>query len=157
MQRSIETKGKSQSENAQLLRVHERVLAQLERTLADLQAPKAQSLIREVRRRTGEGHETMVEALTALGDAIRALKVSESQLKLNLMADTDSLEVHGVRNLPATLARFIAERKDTPGFSFDVRQDDVRGWIIRWKELTPAGTVRGAGQFYERPYAWLEE
>jgi hypothetical protein len=36
-------------------------------------------------------------------------------------------------------------------------QDEVRGWMILWKEYTTRGTVRGFGQFYERPYAWLED
>ena len=38
-----------------------------------------------------------------------------------------------------------------------VDQDPVRGWIIRWKEYTHRGTVRGYGQICERPYAWLED
>ena len=42
-------------------------------------------------------------------------------------------------------------------FSYEVRQDSVRGWVIAWKEYTAEGIVRGFGQFYERPYAWLEE
>ena len=36
-------------------------------------------------------------------------------------------------------------------------QDEVRGWVIRWKRYTLRGTVQGYGQFYERPYAWLED
>jgi hypothetical protein len=33
----------------------------------------------------------------------------------------------------------------------------VRGWIVSWKEYTNRGTVRGYGQFCERPYAWLDD
>ena len=36
-------------------------------------------------------------------------------------------------------------------------QDEVRGWMICWKEYTHRGTVRGYGQICERPYAWLED
>jgi len=49
------------------------------------------------------------------------------------------------------LARFLSERTQFPGF-----KDEVRGWVIRWKEYTHRGTVRGCGQFYERLYAWLD-
>ena len=73
------------------------------------------------------------------------------------MATHEHAKVKGVDNLPAPLTRFIAERQQLPGFSFDVIQDGNRGWIIRWKEQTEAGTVRGSGQFYERPYASLDD
>ena len=49
------------------------------------------------------------------------------------------------------------QRADQPGFNYWVDQDSVRGWIIRWKEYTHRGTVRGYGQICERPYAWLED
>ena len=66
-------------------------------------------------------------------------------------------EVEGVTNMPAYLERFLAERSAQPGFTYEVVQDDVRGWMVCWKEFTHRGTVRGYGQFYERPYAWLDE
>jgi hypothetical protein len=59
--------------------------------------------------------------------------------------------------MPAYLQRFLAERSNGPAFSYEVSQDEVRGWVIRWKEYTDQGTVRGFGQFYERPYAWLDD
>ena len=58
---------------------------------------------------------------------------------------------------PATLARFLAERRDMPGFTYQVLHDENRGWIILWKEYTQTGSVRGSGQFYERPNAWIDE
>ncbi len=67
------------------------------------------------------------------------------------------MEVEGVENLPGRLARFLAERKDSRGFSYEVVQDAVRGWMILWKEYTDDGRIRGYGQFYERPYAWLDD
>ena len=54
-------------------------------------------------------------------------------------------------------ARFLAERAQEPGFTYEVIQDPVRGWIVAWKEFTNRGTVRGYGQFCERPYAWLDD
>jgi hypothetical protein len=59
--------------------------------------------------------------------------------------------------MPAYLERFLAESSSQAGFSYEVIQDEVRGWVVCWKEYTHRGTVRGYGQFYERPYAWLEE
>ena len=58
---------------------------------------------------------------------------------------------------PCRLARFLAERKENPAFSYRVQQDPVRGWVICWKEYTEDGRIRGYGQFYERPYAWLDD
>ena len=55
------------------------------------------------------------------------------------------------------LARFLAERMEMPGFTYKVIHDENRGWIILWKEYTQTGSVRGSGQFYERPYAWIDE
>ena len=73
------------------------------------------------------------------------------------MVDYEHAEISGVGNLPATLARFLAERRDLPGFTYGVLHDENRGWIILWKEYTNTGSVRGSGQFYERPYAWIDE
>ena len=63
----------------------------------------------------------------------------------------------GITNIPAYLQRFLAERAANPRFHYEVMQDEVRGWVVCWKEYTEKGTVRGYGQFYERPYAWLED
>ena len=63
----------------------------------------------------------------------------------------------GVPDLPSPLQRFLAERTQFPGFTYEVVQDEVRGWVIRWKEYTARGRVRGFGQFYERPYAYLDD
>jgi hypothetical protein len=62
-------------------------------------------------------------------------------------------EVEGVSNMPAYLQRFLGERAAQSGFSYDVVQDVERGWV----EYTTHGTAGGYGQFYERPYAWLED
>ena len=144
-------------EYTQLLRLSERVMLQLEKVASDLDAPDTSQLAREVRRRTGDSEQSLSEVTSAVQQAIRTVKVWESELRLALQADPNAVEVDGVTNLPATLARFLAERAQMPGFRYDVIQDEVRGWVIRWKEMTPQGTVRGCGQFYERPYAWIDE
>ena len=94
----------------------------------------------------------------AVEEAIRALKMPESEMRSAILDVTEAdFEVEGIANMPAYLRRFLAERSSQPGFSYEVSQDEVRGWMVRWKEYTHRGTVRGFGQFYERPYAWLED
>lgn len=142
----------------QLLHLHERILAQLRRVRKDLQAPITDQLLKVMKQRSGAPHDIrMADVINAVEEAIRGLKHSESGLRGVLMEEPEDISVEGVANLPAPLARFLAEREELPGFSYEVLQDEVRGWVIAWKEYTPGGTVRGSGQFYERPYAWLEE
>jgi len=141
-----------------LLRIVERALEQLEDVKADLNAPGATELVRAVRSRTGSAlPDRMGEAVGAVEEAIRALKVAESQARADFLSEPKDFTVDGLPNLPTPLARFLAERADSPGFSYELEQDAVRGWIIRWKEHAGDGLVRGSGQFYERPYAWLDE
>ena len=145
-------------EYGQLLHLHSRLLGQLQSIRDDLAAPGTGAIIRSIRRRTGSSpDEGLTEIATAVEEAIRALKLSESKIREEIMADHEHAEVEGVSNLPAPLARFLAERQELPGFSYQVIQDENRGWIIRWKEHTNSGSVRGSGQFYERPYAWLDD
>jgi hypothetical protein len=157
MHSSKDGKGRAHREYSQLLRLIERVLTQIQRIAEDLTAPGSQALVREVKRRTGESDENMASVTASVEEAIRILKVWESEIRQALITNADAIEVEGVPNLPPSLARFLAERKQVPGFSFQVTQDEVRGWVIRWKEFTSSGTVRGCGQFYERPYAWLDD
>lgn len=157
MPTSKEAQGKAHREYTQLLRLNERVLLKLQEIADDLGAPGTSTLLREIRRRTGDSEHGISEVSSAVEEAIRILKVWESELRLGLATDPDAIELEGVSNLPAALARFLAERKQYPGFTYEVTQDEVRGWVIRWKEMTAQGTVRGCGQFYERPYAWLDE
>jgi hypothetical protein len=150
--------GEVKREYGQLMHLHARVLSQLQQIRDDLAAPGTGTILKSIRRRTGASpDEELSEVAGAVEEAIRALKLSESKVREEVMAIHEHAKVKGVDNLPAPLARFIAERQQLPGFSFKVIQDENRGWIIRWKEQTEAGTVRGSGQFYERPYAWLDD
>ena len=45
------------------------------------------------------------------------MKLSEAQIRDEVMEDVEQPDVEGVANLPATLARFLAERRDMPGFT----------------------------------------
>lgn len=146
-------------EYSQLLRMQERLVSQLQRVRDELVAPLTAGLMKDIRNRTGSAPtQAMADVISEVEQAIRALKLLESECQGALQeAPGEEFTVDGVSNLPAPLARFLAERSSQPGFRYDVVQDEVRGWIIRWKEYTHRGTVRGYGQFYERPYAWLEE
>jgi len=146
-----------QRQQAQLLRFLERTLMRLEALADDLSSESTKRLVRALRRRTGASRSTGAEVVSAVEDAIRNLKVWESEVLLPPKPAGDDPEVGGVANLPAFLARFISDRKELPGFTYTVSRDEERGWVIRWKEFTAAGEIRGSGQFYERPYAWLED
>lgn len=149
---------KAQREYSQLLRLNERLLTQLQRMREELRAPNTQTLLRVIRNRTGHAPtDSMAEIVSSVEEAIRALKMCESEIRNALVQEHESFEVEGISDLPPQLARFLAERQQFPGFSYEVLQDEVRGWVIRWKEYTARGTVRGFGQFYERPYAWLDD
>ena len=157
MSDGTDTAQQAKREYTQLLRLHEQLLAQFTRARDELQAPGTDSLVRRIKARTGSEPE-LSELKTAVEEAIRTLKLSQSRVETSLSASVEvDHEVEGISNLPAYLQRFLAERAGQPGFDYRVVQDEVRGWIIEWKEYTTRGTVRGYGQICERPYAWLED
>ena len=143
---------------SQLQRHQERALQILKRSEGRARFPAHQDAPSAPAERRGRGGGGLRPAGSArLEDAIRATEYSQSEIHRELLTTRGTVEAAGVSNLPQGLARFLAERKDTPGFTYEVRQDAVRGWIIQWKEYTHRGTVRGSGQFYERPYAWIDQ
>jgi len=143
-------------EYSQLLRLHERTLVQLQRLRDDLTSSGTADLLKDIKVRTGSVPR-LEDVTAAVEEAMRALKLSESQVRSAMFDEPGSMSVDGVPNLPAHLQRFLAERSESAGFSFEVVQDAVRGWTIEWREYTDRGTIRGYGQFSERPYAWLED
>ncbi len=143
-------------EYSHLLRLHESILVQLQRIRDDLTSSGTAELIKDIKARTGSV-PPLADVTAAVEEAMRSLKLSESKVRTSRFDEHGSMTVEGVSNLPAHLQRFLSERAESPGFSFEVIQDEVRGWIIQWKEYTAQGTVRGYGQFSERPYAWLED
>jgi hypothetical protein len=141
-------------EYTQLLRLHEQLLAEFARARDELLSPSTESLVKQIKGRTGSAPD-LTEIKTAVEESIRALKLSQSHIQSAVTDELDtSLEIEGVANMPAYLQRFLAERAQEPGFTYEVVQDPVRGWIVAWKEYTNRGTVRGYGQICERPYAW---
>lgn len=143
---------------SQLLRQQERALGLLRRILEEVDAPMTRSLVKRLRgEATGSIEDGVGEVVAKVEDAIRTVQYCQSEIHRALVASTETEKAPAEpSNLPAALARFLAERRDSPGFTFEMDQDPIRGWIIRWKEYSGTGTVRGAGQFYERPYAWLD-
>ncbi|MGD2122431.1 MAG: hypothetical protein PVJ76_11835 [Gemmatimonadota bacterium] len=158
MKQEVRPKTKAVREYSQLLRIQERLLAMLQEALDEIGAPTTLNLLRQLRNQTGsKAPEDFGRIANSVEGAIRELKLLQSEIQNELLDERSEITVEGVSNLPAPLARFLAERTQNDRFSYEVRQDPVRGWIIAWKEYTAEGIVRGFGQFYERPYAWLEE
>jgi len=138
--------------------LEEHLRTQLQLVEQELEGSAARQLIEAVR----EGSESelpgeLAEITDLIRMAIKRLHRSERSLRRDLEAAPPESEVEGVGILPLRLARFLADRKDHPGFSYEVIHDEVRGWIIHWKEYGTNGVIRGSGQFYERPYAWLDD
>ncbi|HSH76820.1 MAG TPA: hypothetical protein VLA09_14115 [Longimicrobiales bacterium] len=151
------SRAQARREYTQLLRLHDQILSQFMRAREALTAPGTERLIREIRNRTGSAPD-LTEIKTAVEKTIRALQLSQSEVRSAVTGNAGpSFAAEGIANMPAYLQRFLAERSQEPGFSYEVDQDPVRGWIVSWKEYTSRGTVRGHGQFCERPYAWLDE
>ena len=145
-------------EYAQLLRLQERMLTDLQRLREEVESGPIRHLMKVIKGRTGQAPEDgLSDVVRSVEEAIRTIKLFEAEIRKDAQAEPEDLEVEGVPNLPASLARFLAEREELPGFHYEVVQDQVRGWIITWKEYTDQGTVRGSGQFYERPYAWFDQ
>jgi hypothetical protein len=151
-----DTELQAKREYAQLLRLHDRLMVQVQRALEEITSTQTADLVRDIKTRTGTEPD-LTSITTAVEESIRALKISQSKIRKAILEHHEPLDVEGVPNLPAHLQRFLAERAQFPGFSYEVVQDEVRGWVICWKEYTHRGTVRGYGQFYERPYAYLED
>lgn len=158
MAEGVVKSNEAKREYGQLLHLHQRMLTQLNKIRDELIAPGTDKILSIIRQRTGSSPDDGISNITtSVEEAIRALKLSEAVIRDEILEHHEHAQVEGISNLPAELTRFIAERAEFPGFSYEVLQDENRGWIIRWKEFTDSGTVRGAGQFYERPYAWLDD
>jgi hypothetical protein len=157
--RSAKDEDSSARAYAQLLRQQERAIQSLEDLRDELEAPTTRALLREIRPdATRDVEEALEEVRDRVQETLRAAQVCQSEIHRELMVNPSRPGmVDGPSNLPSVMVRFLAERQRTPGFTYEVGQDEVRGWVIHWKEYTQRGTVRGSGRFYERPYAWLDE
>ena len=91
-------------------------------------------------------------------DAIRAAQYCESEIHRELVASQGEQTAPAPSNMPVALDRFLPERARLARVHLqDGPESGAGAGVIRWKEYSEeTGIVRGAGQFYERPYAWLE-
>src|SRR4051812_1123136 len=103
------TRKQANREYSQLLRMQERLLSQLLRVRDELVAPVTEGMLREIRNRTGSAPtEAVGEVISEVEEAIRALKLLESEVNAELLAEPgEEFTVDGVSNLPAPLGRFL--------------------------------------------------
>jgi hypothetical protein len=83
------SKRPAQREYQQLLRLHERLLSDLQGARAELSAPGTDGLVKEIKARTGSSPE-LAPVKTAVEEATRALKMSESEIRGPSLEVTDS-------------------------------------------------------------------
>lgn len=146
-------------EYAPLLRLQRRLLAHLEELRDELAAPSTNALVRQLHHGAGShvaAHTPTIKA--TIEEAIRTVKVWGSHIEEEMANPADdSLASPLIQALPASLARFLAERRQNGQCRAHVFHDPERGWVIRWKEYTHDGKLRAGGQLAERPYAWLDD
>lgn len=141
-----------------LFRQQERVIRILGEVRNELDSPSTRSLLKEVRHGPEkEVAEEVREVLNKIQEVLRAAEVCRSELHRKLMQEADEEAAAGPPELPEGLQRLLVERQSSPGFSYEVERDPLRGWTVRWKEHNEDGTLRGAGKLYEHPHAWLED
>lgn len=143
---------------SQLLRQQERARELLQQIIEELGAPVTDALLAQLDHAPSTRVRERLEKISARIEAAKRLVSDcESVIHRSLVTSRgESPPPAGPANLPPALARFLAERKDSPHFSFDVTRDPVRGWIVRWKDYEEDGSVCGGGRFYEKPYAWMD-
>ncbi len=143
---------------AQLLRQQERALRLLKELKEELEAPVTRRILEGIQERgTDRLEDAYARMSQRIEEGLDAVKHCRSELEHEMAKYHEELPLEGPDDLPPALARFLASRSENPGFEYRVRQDETRGWVVWWKEYTEWGTVRGSGQIYERPYAWLND
>ena len=115
--RRAQPKTKAVREYSQLLRIQERLLAMLQEALDEIGAPTTLNLLRQLRNRTGtKAPEDFGRIASSVEGAIRELKLFQSEIQNELLDERSEVSVEGVSNLPAPLARFLAERSQNERF-----------------------------------------
>jgi hypothetical protein len=145
-------------EYSQLLRLQEHLLNELQLLQNELDSPLTEGILEQIESRAESPvPELFHQAGASIWRALELLRQCEVELLSELRVEVTHLNLGGITNLPQRLSRFLAERDGIPGFAHEVRRDSIRGWVIHGKERDEDGALRGAGQFYERPYAWLDD
>jgi len=143
---------------AQLLTQNGRALQYLQTASQTLDTPATRTLLSKLRSEATTDAEAAVEQVLAkLEGLIQAALYCQSELRRELENSQGKESIRDRDHLPGALGRFITERESSPGFSWETFEDPIRGWVVKWKQMTAAGTVRGAGQLWEKPYAWMDD
>jgi len=145
-------------ELSQLLGLCEHVAGELRLLRREMDATLARSLIETIEEHLDSTVPDELDRTTqAIDRALSSLHAALDEIQTNMRIPRDEVQPEGMPALPPRLARFLAERQTIKGFHYEVRQDPIRGWVVLWKEFGAEGALRGAGQFYERPHAWMED
>ena len=145
-------------ELSQLLGLCEHVAGELRLLRREIDASLARTLVEAIEEHLDSSIPDEMDRTTqAIDRALSSLHTALEEIQANMRVPRNEVQPEGMPALPPRLARFLAERQTIKGFHYEVRQDPIRGWVVLWKEYGAEGTLRGAGQFYERPYAWMEE
>jgi len=143
---------------SQLLTQNGRALQSLQTLSQALDTPATRTLLGKLRDEATTDAEAAVEQVLAkLEGLLQAVHYCQSELRRELESSQGSDSLRDRDHLPGALGRFITERESSPGFSWETFEDPIRGWVVKWKQMTAAGTVRGAGQLWEKPYAWMDD
>jgi hypothetical protein len=145
------------SATERILRQQDRLRHEFLRLRAELDSPQARELRRGLRQGGRiELAEGLTEILESVEGALRSVRTLEGVLR--------SPEGAGTRpypdlpsELPLRLRQFLDERRRKGRLEWTLQGDSLRGWILRWKEYTEEGNVRGSGRLYERPHAWIND
>jgi len=143
---------------AQLLTQNGRALQSLQGISHAIDTPATRTLLSKLRDDATTDAEAAVEQVLAkLEGLIQAVHYCQSELRRELESAQGQESLSDRDHLPGALGRFITERESLPGFEWETYEDPIRGWVVKWKQMTAAGTVRGAGQLWEKPYAWMDD
>jgi hypothetical protein len=145
------------SATERILRQQDRLRQEFLRLRAELDSPQARELRRGLRQGGRiELAEGLTQILESVEGALRSVRTLEGVLR--------SPEGAGTRpypdlpsELPLRLRQFLDERRRKGRLEWTLEGDPLRGWVLRWKETTPEGKVRGSGRLYERPHAWIND
>ena len=96
--RKTNTRKQATREYSQLLRMQERLVSQLQRVRDELVAPVTSGLMKDIRNRTGSAPtQAMADVISEVEQAIRALKLLESEVQSALHQDqTEEFTVSGI-------------------------------------------------------------
>ncbi|CAN5737079.1 hypothetical protein BH23GEM11_BH23GEM11_15740 [soil metagenome] len=161
MSRDLPPLRPEEGKSAWLLLRHEAELrGRLERMCAGLGDPALTRVVDGLARPDGV-RERLAALTLALEESLRELTSLHAELtRPEEGASPGSGDSDGpARELPPemaeTLRRYLRRHARSRGFRHEILHDEVRGWVVRWKEVADDGSVLASGRLYERPWKWL--